>query len=190
MINAPTPTPTPTPTPPPLITMESVQVESIKSRAGKKAKKEDMLVLQFSGALNATAADNAGEYELAPIIKVKGLGQGQKPKAGNDPARLTRDTGLRSLHRLVQPGHAHSPGQVSPRKPEELIVIGSLVTDALGRPIDGVDDGQPGSSYIATIGGSQALAGGLPLARTGMRRADVPAAIDVLLVRGDLTEAR
>ncbi len=81
-------------------------------------------------------------------------------------------------------------GTLNPTKPEELIVNGSLVTDAMGRPIDGDDDGQPGSDYIATITGSRATAGGIPLARTRELPATVPAAIDVLLAHGDLTGLR
>ena len=69
-------------------------------------------------------------------------------------------------------------GTLNLTKPEELIVNAALVTDALGRPIDGNDDGQPGGDYIATISGSRVTAGGLPLARTREQPADVPAAID------------
>ena len=50
--------------PKPLAAINSLQVEAIKAATGKKAKKETVLVLQFSGALNAAAADNAGAYEL------------------------------------------------------------------------------------------------------------------------------
>ena len=53
------------PPPPPLVTVESLQIEKVKVGTGKKAKKETVLVLQFSGALNAGAADNVGAYELA-----------------------------------------------------------------------------------------------------------------------------
>ena len=56
-------------------------------------------------------------------------------------------------------------GKLTASKPEELIVNGALVTDTLGREIDGDDDGQAGSDYIATISGSRVTAGGLPLAR-------------------------
>jgi hypothetical protein len=45
-------------------------------------------------------------------------------------------------------------GKLTASKPEELIVNGSLVTDTLGREIDGSDDGQPGGDYVATISGT------------------------------------
>ena len=78
-------------------------------------------------------------------------------------------------------------GTLNLTKPEELIVNGRLVTDTLGRQIDGNDDGQPGGDYIATISGSRVTVGGLPLARTMEQPANVPAAIDALLARGELT---
>jgi hypothetical protein len=51
--------------PPPLVTVQSLHVETIKVGKGKKAKKETVLVLDFSGALEAVSADNARAYELA-----------------------------------------------------------------------------------------------------------------------------
>ena len=65
---------------PPLVTVQSAQVETIKVGTGKKAKKETVIVVDFSGALNAASADNAGAYELAPIIKVKATGKGKNNK--------------------------------------------------------------------------------------------------------------
>jgi hypothetical protein len=38
------------------------------------------LVLQFSGSLNAGAADNANAYAFAPVIKVKATGKGKDKK--------------------------------------------------------------------------------------------------------------
>ena len=78
-------------------------------------------------------------------------------------------------------------GTLELTKPEELIINAALVADALGRPIDGNDDGQPGGDDIATITGSRVRAGGLALVRTREQPADVPAAIDALLARGELT---
>ena len=55
-------------------------------------------------------------------------------------------------------------GKLAASKPEELIINGSLVTDTLGRAIDGADDGQAGSDYIATISGTRVTTGGIPSA--------------------------
>jgi hypothetical protein len=74
-----------------------------------------------------------------------------------------------------------------PEKPAGLVVNGSLVTDTLGREIDGKDDGQPGGDFIATISGNRATAGGIPLVGTLPQPSTVPDAIDHVLARGKLT---
>ena len=175
---------------PRLVTVESLQVEKIKVGKGKKAKKETVLVLQFSGALNAGAADNANAYELAPVIKVKATGKGKNKK----PATTKLGTPVTVASAVYTASndqrHAHAPGQAEASKSEELIVNAAIVTDTLGRPIDGNDDGQPGGDYIATLSRSGVTLGGLPFARTPVPSAAVPAAIDALLARGELTGSR
>ena len=162
------------PPPPPLVTVESLQVEKIKVGKGKKAKKETVLVLQFSGALNAGAADNANAYELAPVIKVKATGKGKHKK----PATTKLGTPVTPASAVYTASNNQvtlTPrGTLNLTKPEELIVKAALVTDTLGREIDGNDDGQPGGDYIATISGSRVTVGGLPLARTREQPATVP----------------
>jgi hypothetical protein len=59
-----------------------------------------------------------------------------------------------------------SRAKLTATKPEELSVNGALISDALGREIDGNDDGQPGGAYIVTVSGTRVTPGGLPLART------------------------
>jgi hypothetical protein len=170
--------------------VESLKVEKIKVGEGKKAKKQTVLVLQFSGALNAAAADNANAYEVAPVITVKAAGKGKhkKPPTTKLGAPVTPAsavyTGSNNQVTLTP------RGTLNLTKPEELIVNGSLVTDALGREIDGNDDGQPGGDFIATIRGSRATPGGLPLARTQKQPANVPAAIDALLIRGEFVDLK
>ena len=99
VINAPTPTPNPTPTPPPLVTVESLQVESIKVGKGRKAQQETVLVIDFSRELNAASADNASAYELAPIIKVKASGKGKNrsEQGGKAQQRQPRTGRIRVL---------------------------------------------------------------------------------------------
>jgi hypothetical protein len=57
-------------------------------------------------------------------------------------------------------------GKLTAAKPEELIVNGALLTDMLGREIDGDGDGQPGGDSIAAMRRTMPTTGGLPLART------------------------
>ncbi len=172
--------------PPPLVIVESLQVEKIKVGKGKKAKKETVLVLQFSGALNAGAADNANAYELAPVITVKATGKGKHKK----PPTTTLGTSVK----LASAVYTSNQVTLTPRgtlnlaKPEELIVKAALVTDTLGRQIDGNDNGQAGGNYIATISGSRVTVGGLPLARTQSRPASVEDTIDAVLARSGLAE--
>ena len=123
-----TPTPTPTPTPPPLVTVQSLQVETIKVGKGKHAKKNTVLVLRFSGAINASSADNANAYDLAAVVKVKAKGKGKH--------RTPATTKLGSLVSVAAAAYDPSNDSVTltPRskltssKPEELIVNGSRLS--------------------------------------------------------------
>ena len=134
------------------MTVTSLQVETIKVGKGKKAKKETVLVLQFSGALNAGAAGNANAYQLAQIIKVKATGKGKhrqppRTKLGRPVAPAS------AVYNASNDSVTLTPrGKLNLAKPEELIINAALVTDTLGRPIDGNDDGQPGGNYVATFG--------------------------------------
>ena len=165
-----------------------MQVEKIKVGTGKKAKKETVLVLQFSGALNASAAENVGAYELAAVTKVKASGKGKNKK----PAT----TKLGKPIALASAAYNASNDQVTltPRsaltltasKPDELIVNGLLITDMLGREIDGADNGQAGSDFIATLTGNRVTVGGVPAVRISGQPAIAGSAVDALLARGEL----
>ncbi len=183
----PPPPPPAPPPPPPLVTVESLQIEKVKVGTGKKAKKETVLVLQFSGALNAVAADNVGAYELAPVIKVKATGKGKNKKPATTklgkPVKLASAVYTSSNNQVT----LTPKGTLNLSKSDELIVNASLVTDTLGREIDGNGDGQAGGNYIATLTGSRVTAGGVPLARTGGQPAIVHFAVDALLARDALS---
>jgi hypothetical protein len=184
---SPTPTPTPTSTPPPLVSVLSSRVETIKIGKGKKAKKETVIVVGFSAAINAVSADDAGDYGLAPIIKGKASGKGKNKKPPT--TKLGPLVPVASaLYSAASNSVILMPrGRLAASKPEELIVNGTLLTDTLGRKIDGADDGQTGSDYIAIIVGGRAVGGGMPLARIQPQPATAPAAIDTLLAEGKLT---
>jgi RHS repeat-associated protein len=173
----------------PLVTVTSLTQEPMKMGTGKKAKKETVLVLDFSGALNAAAADNTSAYQLAPIIKApaKGKGKHRKPptvKLGPPvpPASAIYSASKDSVTLIPR-------GKLKPV--EQLTVIGALVTDANGVPIDGKDDGQPGSNYVAVIGKSGVSVGAaadaivascqLPVAREVANSRLHAAAVDALL---------
>ena len=173
----------------PLVTVKSLQLKEIKVGKGKRARKESVLVLQFSGSLESSSADNSSAYRIAPVIKVHARGKGrhrQPPgtKLGNPvtPASAVYADATHEVTLMLR-------GNQKRAKPQELVVIGSVLTDMMGRQVDGNGDGQQGGSYIATIRGSQVTKGGLPLARPRERTAMVPAAIDALLARGELASA-
>ena len=106
---------------------------TINVGTGTKAKKETVLVLQFSGSLNAGTADNAGAYELASVIKVKASGKGKNRK----PATIKLGSPVPVASAIYN--GSNEQVTLAPRtkltasKPEELIVNGTLITDTLGR---------------------------------------------------------
>ncbi len=175
------------PPPPPLVSVASATTEMMKVGKGKKAMKELVLVLQFSGVLNQTAAGDVNAYDLAPLITLKATGKGKNRK----PAT----TKLGSPVPVASAVYSSSNNEVTltPRtalsksKPEELIVNGALLTDTLGRDLDGADSGTAGSDYIATIKSDRLTIGGIPLARTANPSA---AAVDVLLATYALADIR
>ncbi len=174
--------------PPPLVTAQSSYAETMKVGKGKKAKKETVIVLQFNGALNATAADNANAYDLAPVITVKASGKGKNRKPATTKLGAPVPVASASYTSSNNQVTLTPRGTLSASKPEELIVSGALLTDTLGREIDGDHSGQPGSDYIATVKGSRVTPGGIPLARLQTQPASASTVIDALLARGELAE--
>ena len=61
------------------------------------------------------------------------------------------------------------------------------LTDALGRPIDGNDDGQHGGDYVATFSKSGVTIAAVESAHTSARTTTTAAAVDALLVRNELS---
>jgi hypothetical protein len=156
----------------------SLLPKTIKVGKGRKAKKKEVLVLQFSGALNPGAAENRNAYQIAPITKTKGKKPGTKFGNSVSPAS--------AAYNPINDTVTLTPARkLNLAKPEQLRIIAARVTDAVGRPIDGNDDGQPGGDYVATFtkrGGSVAAAA-LARSRTN---APLAPAIDTLVARDEL----
>jgi hypothetical protein len=81
---------------------------------------------------------------------------------------------------------------------DRLEIVAAALTDALGRPLDGNDEGQPGSNFAATFG-KHGIAFAQPSIRvdqaesapvSGARRASNAEIIDALLERGELADLR
>jgi RHS repeat-associated protein len=175
----------------PLVTVTSLTPETIKVGNGKKGKKQTVVVLEFSGALNVTAADNVSAYQLAPIIKVPGKGKGKHRKPPT--TKLGPPVPLASAVYSAANDSVTLIPRGKLKLPEQLTVFGALVSDAAGLPIDGMDDGQPGSNYVAVISKSGVSVGAAVAAQTrpphppsghlvpGGRRGAAAAAVDALL---------
>ncbi len=133
-----------------------------------------MLVVQFSGGVNARAADNAGAYGLAPVVNFKASGKGKNRKPATTKLGAPVPPASAVYSASTDQVTLTPRGKLDASKREELIVNGTLIVDRLGREIDGADDGQAGSDYIATISGTRVTSGGLPSVRTadgGLRTA-------------------
>jgi len=115
----------------------SVSVQAV--RLGKSKKTTQVIVLQFSGALNAGDAQSIGNYSLATIPSNKK----QKSKA----VALSQATynPVNNTVRLV----TRSALVLNP--PLKLTVYAAGLLDTLGRPLDGNHDGQPGGNCMVTI---------------------------------------
>ena len=159
----------PPPPPPPPVTVTSVHWETIKVKVGNgkkaKTKSETVLEIDFSG-LVAGSGDLAA-YQLSSVTtkKVK-----KKPVTTYKPIKLTSavpaSSPMASSVSLV-PATKPKLGQT-----DRLEIVAADLTDALGRALDGNDDGLPGGNFVATFGKSGVSddAALLARARRGGRR--------------------
>ena len=153
---------------------------------GEEGKERDRAGPPIQRSAQCRYGRQCGAYKLASVIKVKASGKGKNRKPATNK--------LGSPVPVASAVYSASDDEVilAPRtkltasKPGELIVNGTLITDTLGREIDGADDGVAGSDYVATISGTRATPGGLPMARTLEQVANVRDAVDTLLDRGEL----
>jgi hypothetical protein len=130
------PAPTPTPTSPPLVTVTNVQI--VENRKNQVTE----VIVDYSGAVNASEADNVATYRLATagkkgsftaknamVIKLKSA----KYNGTTDAVTLTPKKAF-SLMKTVQ-----------------LEVKGESLADSAGSLLDGANDGQAGSNYVTIL---------------------------------------
>ena len=150
------------------VTVVSLTIATVKPGSGKKPKKTTGLVLHFSGALNPTQAKSLAEFHLLSGKVKKGHTTYSKPmplsSAIYDPTAHTIS--------LVP------KGKLNLAQPEQLRITASLLTDSLGRPIDGNHDGQPGGDYVANLSKNKVT----PLAVPRTTAAAVDAALQQMSV--------
>ena len=107
-----------------------------------KAKSTTELLLQFSGALNAGAAQSLGVYHLDQASRTKKGGtQYDKSIA---LASVSYNASTETVTLLAK-------SKLNLAKPEELRITASQLPDVYGRPLDGNDDGQPGGDFVALL---------------------------------------
>jgi hypothetical protein len=156
--------PTPTPSPSPIVTLTSIRAAKVRIGKGHKAKKETVVVLQFSGALNPSTAQNPGAYSLlAGTMKKKVLGFNKAVPL----ASATYDPSAETVTLLPQ-------GKRKLPKYEQLTIRSGLLTDSLGRPID------EGRTVVVTVGRSGQV---ISQAATSAARLPSAAMVDALFER-------
>jgi hypothetical protein len=126
----------------PLVTVTSVQV------AKNKKHMVTGITVDFSGALNATIADNVATYRLA-----------MPGKKGSFTAKNARVVKLKSavFSGAVDAVTLTPKKPFAVKKPVQLVVDGQPpagLKDTFGRFIDGGHTGQPGSNAVAVINGN------------------------------------
>ncbi len=163
------------PPPPSPVTVTSVHWDTIKEKTGtgKKAKPkaETVLEIQFSGAVSGTA--NLAAYQLSSVTAKK-----VKKKEVRTLKRIKLSSAL-----PVSSPTTTSVALVLAAKPnlgqtDQLLIIAADLTDSLGRPLDGNDDGQPGGNFVGTITKNGLAA--QPGARMALTRLSA-AAVDAVL---------
>ena len=161
--------------PVPPVTVLGIHWQTRKLAHKKTAK---VLVVGFSGALDPRDARSPSAYHLV--------------SAGKDKKFGTRDDKSIPIASLTYDPLAHTmtlkPRGTIPNQSLQLGVRAALTLDALGRPIDGNRDGQPGGDFKAQFGKR-----GVNVATTfgsGPASRVFTAAFDVLLARVRLARHR
>jgi hypothetical protein len=125
------------------VTVTSVRVATVKQGTGKKAKSTTGLVLQFSDALNPVQAQSLAPYQLVTAGKDKIFGT-----KDDMSVKLASANYNASAHQVtLVPKQAFNRTQL-----QRLRVRAALLSDSLGRSIDGNHDGQPGGDFVARFG--------------------------------------
>jgi hypothetical protein len=124
-----------------IVTPAPVRVLSVSIQATRfgKTKKRQVIILRFSGSLNAGDAQMVGHYSIATVPN----GKQQKTK----PIALSQATynPANNIVRLM----TRKPLMLNP--PLKLTIYAAGLLDMLGRPLDGDHDGRPGGNFTATL---------------------------------------
>jgi predicted phosphodiesterase len=121
---------------PALATDRNVTIQKVKTG---KHKTVEVIVVQFSEAMNSSSVQNPNHYTLATIPANK------KQKSKPVPiASATYNSGAFTVTLVTRKPLALNP-------PLELTILGAGILDDLGRPLAGDDSGMPGSNAVVTL---------------------------------------
>jgi hypothetical protein len=157
-----------------------VTVTKVSDVPNKKTQVTQILVT-FSGAVNATEADNIGTYRLT-----------LPGKGGSYTAKNAKSITLRSA---VYNGKTDSVALTPSKpfaltKPVQLLVYGTgpnALKDSNGRAIDGAHNGKPGSNAVVILSSGGVKVEAVTSARSADRRFNpVATIVDALLERNAL----
>ena len=127
---------------PPLVTVTSLRVATVKIGTGKKAKSTTGLVLQFSGHSTRDRPRSSWPTTSSPARSRKAT------SSSTSPPRFPRRSITPRYNLTLIPRRKLNLAQ-----PEQLTITASLLTDSLGRPLDGNHNGQLGGDFVATLRG-------------------------------------
>ena len=165
------------PSPMPLVTVRGVHEQKLKLSHKKSV---EVVVVSFSGALNATDAQELAAYHLAVAVKKSKSGAKHGAKAILTSAKYDPKAMTVTL----------TPKRVLPTKSLQLSVNTALTLDAQGRPVDGNRDGQPGGTFVTTFGKGGVNLSKIAKATTATRASaevfDARRAVPNLFTRRDL----
>ena len=153
------------------VTLTSIRGAKVRIGTGRKAKKATVVVLQFSGALDPSTAQNVGDYSLL---------------AGTIKKHVVRFSKSVPLASAIYSPSAQTvtllpQGKRKLPKYEQLTIASGLLTDSLGRPIDG------GHTVVVTVGRS-----GQVISQAAVSTAQAPSAamVDALFAGEQAYSAR
>jgi len=126
---------------PPPVTVTSMGLTTVKVGSGRKAKKETVLQIQFSGALNSNDADNRAAYQLF--------------SGSTKKSHTVFNNRLKVVSAVYNPQaltvRLFAAQKLTLAHPLELEITAALIPDIYGRALDGNDDGQPGANFTGTL---------------------------------------
>ena len=118
------------------MTVDSV---SMQKETLAKHKTINVIVVQFDDALDAAAAQNLGVFSLTTVAQGK--------KHPSKKVALVQSSYNAAAHTVT----------LTPQKklvlspPLQLQINAAALTDTLGRPLDGKDNGLPGGNFVAML---------------------------------------